>query len=1400
MGPLAVRVPRSAACLLVFAALLPRSSAQQQERSQALTAPRPLITDSVDESRLTKLKGNVHPLARPQFDLGAADPSLPMSRMLLVLKRSGDQESALEKLLDDQQDKSSPSYHKWLTPEQFGAQFGPTDDDLQTIKGWLQSHGFEVGSTKGRTVLEFSGTAGQVQQAFHTTIHRYLVNGEQHWANASDPQIPSALFPAVAGVDSLHNFPRKAMSRVLGAFSRDRTTGQMQPVEPLYTLPSGCTESDTSSNPCYYGVSPYDFATIYDVLPLWNAGINGKGQTIAIVGETNINIQDVRDFRTLFDLPANDPQIILNGPDPGIVADEVEANLDLQWSGAVAPQATIKFVASASTETTLGVDLSAVYIVENNLAPVMSESYGLCELALGTAGNQFYNSLWQQAAAQGITVMISAGDNGSAGCDNFNATSPAPALYGLQVSGFASTPYNVAVGGTDFNDFLNPTQYWNVTNNATTQESAKGYIPEEPWNATCTNPVFGSIGYSTNAETNCNDSRVTPYFDVPVGGSGGTSGCITSDGVNTSSCSSGYAKPSWQTGTGVPNDGKRDIPDVSLFASSGFLGSFYMMCMADALPGPCSLSPNYYFLAVGGTSASSPAFAGVMALVNQKTGERQGNANYILYKLAAQQPTAFHDVTTGSNVMPCVRGTPNCTTSIAGDAYGVLTGYSAAAGYDRATGLGSVDVNNLVTKWTSVTLLASTTTLSGVTPTTLTHGQTVNFKVSVAPKSGSGTPTGLVSLEGSPTSSTSGIAAFNLSSGSVTSSTEMLPGGTYSIIAHYPGDSTYAASDSSAVSVTVSPENSSPQSFLVTFDSSGHILNGNASTAMYGSPYILRVNVDNAAGKLCSPVSTTGATACPTGTVSLTNNGTTLDAGTYTLNNYGYAEDWTVQLPGGTDSVGATYSGDSSFNKSTSTTAIVITPATTTIQPPHPYGIVAQQAGIIDVNVNTTSSGAGPTGTVTFFANGKALTGTTNYVPTSGGSGINASLYANLGYDATAFPTPGSYSITATYSGDSNYTSSTSGADYVSVKYAVPAVYLTPGSQIVNYGSLATVSVLVDSTNKSAYPTGTVSFTDANNGVMLAGPFTCTSATDTNGYFACQASGSFTVTSSDPVSVNYSGDANYPASNSIAIIQMPDFYLNNPGTMSVNAGQSQSVAVGVGSVYGYSGTVTNFTCSGLPAETTCSFNPAQITASQNANATTLTITTTALGQSHARSSSGLHSKNWELKGPAILLGACLFGLPLVTRRRRVPITFLLITVSIMLPSCGGSSSGGGGSSNPAPAITSLSPAQVAAGSQINSLTITGTGFISSSSVTLNGAAHAANYLGATQLILSLSSADVATLGSYPVVVTNPAPGGGASNAVNFGVVSGTPTGTFSVTVTASSGALTHSQTFQLTVQ
>ncbi|MDR3675249.1 MAG: protease pro-enzyme activation domain-containing protein, partial [Acidobacteriota bacterium] len=456
-------------CILLVSILLPSLSVLAQTPTV-----RARVIERVDMQKLAALRGNVHPLARPEFDQGVAPDDLPMQRMLLVLQRAPEQETSLRQLLDNQQVKSSPLFHQWITPEQFGQQFGPADSDVQAVTDWLASQGFQVAKVAaGRTVIEFSGTAGLVRQVLGTEIHRFALKGENHWANTSDPQIPAALAPVVAGFASLNNFPRKPLNHSLGTFTRSKATGEVQ---PLYTYLYGGY---------YLGLGPTDFATIYNVLPLWNSDTDGTGQTIAVVGETNINLQDVTAFRQLFSLPANPPNIILNGPDPGITAeDETEADLDVQWSGAVAKGATIDFVVSESTETTPGIDLSALYIVDNNLAPVMSISYGGCEAQLGAGGNAFHSTLWEQAAAQGITVLIASGDSGSAGCDYAGEPSNV-ALQGLAVSGMASTPFNVAVGGTDFHITANNfTTYWSLQNNSA-NSSAKSYIPETTWNDSC---------------------------------------------------------------------------------------------------------------------------------------------------------------------------------------------------------------------------------------------------------------------------------------------------------------------------------------------------------------------------------------------------------------------------------------------------------------------------------------------------------------------------------------------------------------------------------------------------------------------------------------------------------------------------------------------------------------------------------------------------------------------------------------------------------------------------------------------------------------------------------------------------------------------------------------------------
>ncbi len=678
------------------------------------------ISAAIDNTKLTTLHGNVHPMARAEYDRGAAPSSLPMEHMLLVLTRSAAQQGALETLLARQQDRSSPNYHQWLTPEQFGEQFGPSDQDIQKITAWLQSQGFQVNEvSKGRTAIDFSGNAGQVQQSFHTAIHSYVfTNGEQHWANSSDPQIPAALAPVVAGVNSLNNFRRKAMSHSMGQFRRSKD-GKITRVNPQFTFAGGCNGTGTNC----YALGPTDFAKIYNV----PASATGSGQIIAIVSDTDINASDVSTFRSLFGLAAPNFQQIETGTDPGVqsAGNEVEAVLDVEWAGAVAPGAQIDLVVSPSTNTAFGGDTSAQYIVNNNLAAVLSYSYGACELDLGTSGNAFYQQLWSQAASQGITVLVSTGDNGSAGCENpdpNNLTTAQPAATGLAVNGVGSTPFNIAVGGTDFNDLSNPTTYWGSTN-STTQASALSYIPETAYNDSCTNTILFNVaaGFSSTPETNCNNaSLIGTYganFIASFGGGGGASNCTTSSTTSTtigpvSSCSGGYAKPSWQTGPGVPNDGKRDIPDVSLFSGDGTIQNFYITCEADMDPGnaQCSLSsPFQDFQGVGGTSVAAQAFAGIVALIDQKTGSRQGNLNPTLYALAAEQTASscnsssspastctFYDVTFGTIAMPCAKNSPNCTVTNSSDTIGILNGFSATTGFDLATGLGSVNVGNLV--------------------------------------------------------------------------------------------------------------------------------------------------------------------------------------------------------------------------------------------------------------------------------------------------------------------------------------------------------------------------------------------------------------------------------------------------------------------------------------------------------------------------------------------------------------------------------------------------------------------------------------------------------------------------------------------------------------------------------
>jgi Pro-kumamolisin, activation domain/Bacterial Ig-like domain (group 3) len=1151
-----------------------QASAAQFSQSPRIPAR---ITQSVDDTNRTTLRGNVHRLARAEFDRGAVSDALPASHVAIMLKRSDEQEAALGQLLEQQQDKSSPNYHKWLTPDQFGKQFGPADSDIQAVTDWLTSRGFtNIKVSPGRTRVEFNGNIGQISSAFQTPIHHFFVNNKMHTANVSDPEIPSALSPVVAGVVSLHDFRPHALSHRLGTFRKTKDTGL---VKPLFTFGS-CG----SSTPCY-AVGPGDFAKIYNVPANITAtgggtsGIPGTGVTIAIVQDSNINPDDVTDFRSMFSLPVNPVNVILNGPDPGIQGpdsvtdDEIEADLDVQWAGAVAPGAQIDLVVSEDSESIgmFGTDISAGFIVDNNLAPILSESFGACEASLGPSGEAFYTALWQQASAEGITAILSAGDSGSAGCDPDGVSSHNQdvANKGISVSGLASTPYNVALGGTDFqnagavqNSPSGASPFWNASNsNDGFFTSAKGYIPEWPWNDSCAaSAVTASLNTCTSALITPNDDPSSQNFGIDlVAGGGGPSTLST-------------PKPAFQTGiTGMPAANVRQVPDISLFAGNGTNASFYVICQQDANTGTgsstssCELnSPFADFQGVGGTSAAAPAFAGIMAMVNQKTGQRQGNANFVLYQLYkhnvagticqsnAAAVTAsgciFYDTVTGNNSVACAGGSTNCSNTTAGG-FGVLVDPTATtkpaflttAGYDNATGLGSLNVANLLTAWSTATFTADTVTLTGPSGT-VAHGIPQTFTVHVTPT----TATGAVSLIATPPTglpigigpfSESNSTEFTLSGGTATITTNALPGGTgVSVVAKYAGNGTFAAGTSAPLTLNVTKENSTTAVNLLTFDSGGN--SSTATSVAYGGAYILQIAVKDNAGNQCG----TQVAGCPTGTVTLKDNGQPLNdfsgSNTVKLSSLGIAEDQPVQLAAGSHSLTASYSGDNSFNTSTSPpNAITVTKATTTISF-SPANATVGSPVTITVKVTTNSSGAGPTGSVTLKVNGTQVGNATSVVSTPGNINANPIVPAFATAQFTTTLSAGASALSATYTGDTNYAGSPgTGTITANAGGTTPtSTAVTSSATTVATGGTVTLNATVTgSTNNGPAVTGTIQF--MNGTQALGSPVNCTSKAGTaSAGGTCTASLSPTLSNVPPAFFKPSRTPRTPPVAPLAIV------------------------------------------------------------------------------------------------------------------------------------------------------------------------------------------------------------------------------------------------------------------------
>jgi len=732
-------------------------SSNAQGRSGLHT--RPLVTQQIDENKRVPLPGNTRPEANFRHDRGAVADNSPIEHLLLQLKRPPEQEQALQQFIADLHTQGSPGFHKWITAQEFGERFGVAQSDLDTVSAWLTSHGFHVNVIYPSGVLiDFSGTVGQVRKAFQTELHALEVNGEKHIANMSDARIPAALAPVIVGVVSLHDF-------------RPHPMVQMRKPHPQFTF----TDSLGGTN---YAVTPSDLATIYNFNPLFSSGISGQGQTIVLIEDTDVfSASDWNSFRSAFGLSgyssASFTQVhpapssgTNNCGAPGVIApNDAEAILDAEWASAAAPGAAIEMAACADTQTTFGGLIAIQNLINGNTPPpaIMSISYGQCETVNGDAANAAYNSAYQQAVAEGVSVFVAAGDSGAAGCDN----SATQAAHGIAVNAFASTPNNVAVGGTDFSDTYSSANdtFWSLSNTSTFG-STLSYIPETPWNDSCAGLLLSNyMGYSpTYGSTSlCNDPLFGAFFQTTVAGGGGPSGCATgapsTAGVVSGTCQ-GWPKPSWQSLLGNPSDGVRDTPDVSLFAADGLWSHFYIFCWSDARNGggACTGDPSAWS-AAGGTSFASPIMAGIQALINQKAGGPQGNPNPVYYQLAATEfgPSGntacdssngntvansciFYDVTFGDMDVNCAG--PNCY--FADGSVGVLSTSNAAfspaygtnTGWDFATGIGTVNAANLVNNWPASVQNPSFSLAASPGSVSVVQGNAVSSTIAVTPQNG----------------------------------------------------------------------------------------------------------------------------------------------------------------------------------------------------------------------------------------------------------------------------------------------------------------------------------------------------------------------------------------------------------------------------------------------------------------------------------------------------------------------------------------------------------------------------------------------------------------------------------------------------------------------------------------
>jgi hypothetical protein len=910
-------------------------------------APPPLpssdrLSQAVDDSTVRRLEGSLHPLARPEFDAGRVEGGLPLQGVSLVFRPSAAQQASLDALLLAQEDPLSPDYRKWITPEEYAQQFGLSKGDLARVSDWLASKGFgSITVSRNRLRVSFAGTVRTIEDAFRTEIHFFDVGGTVHFANATELSLPAALTDLVLTVRNLDDFRPHARS----------VSARSVPAIPDFT-------SSVSGN---HFLAPDDFATIYDLKPLYAANLDGSGESIAVVGQSAIALTDIETFQSLSGLSVKDPQLVLV-PNTGTSTvetggDEIESDLDLEWSGAVARGAEIVFVYVGNNTSYSAFD-ALDYAVENDVATVISVSYGNCEAAVTQQNADVIEQWAQQANAQGETISAASGDTGAADCDSQKDTA---ATGGLAVDLPAAIPEVTGLGGTEFSgDVANPAAYWSATNNAD-NGSALSYIPEVVWNDTASAGTLAASG-------------------------GGASLFFT--------------KPSWQDVPGVPNDGARDVPDLALSASAAHDG--YLICG----PGFC-VSPNGYrespggdLDVIGGTSVAAPTFAGILAIVNQAAGSHGlGNANPAIYKLSVSTPAAFHPVTSGNNIVPCTPSTSNCPATPP-----YVFGFTAGSGYSPTAGLGSVDAHTFVLGMAGTTIpQAATSTAISVPNSPVTGGSTIAFAATVSSSSTATAISG--SLQFSVDLQSFG-PPVTVSNGQATLAT-VLATGTHQVSASYLGSANFKPSTSGTVAVTVTggslvsvagastvaPPNGTivftasggtpPYTWSLTTDASGGSVTGGIYKAGSKGGVADVVQVSDSAGNeatigvtVTSPLTITGSgSSPPRGTITFAAQGGSGTGYVFTVktNNSGATMDGSVYTAGAKGNVLDVVEVEDSVG-SVANTNVLVGPS---------------------ITVNPATITVGPHGTVSFTATGGSGTGYSWSVTSTGAAGtIDASTGA----------------------------------------------------------------------------------------------------------------------------------------------------------------------------------------------------------------------------------------------------------------------------------------------------------------------------------------------------------------------------------------------------------------------